>query len=298
MARLIQTPTGGGPIGPFERQVLQMLLQKLPDDYAVAPNFQLKQQGKEALEYDFTVLAPHAIYVVEAKEWYGRLTGDDSEWLINQTPKKCPLWLVNVKCKVLKTELGALGNQVYVSPVLVIPDGTQNLVGGSWSSHVRSVTGLIAYLQDPSKVTRAGSIARYHGDIEKVLQGKWGARKRGARRRIGGYEITEALFADERSGEYLAKRSLIQGDPTRYRIRTWRLDGALPPDAQEKQKAFIMRPTEAVLKIGPHPNLLRVLQFEFVDEDSEFFEVTEWSEFGTLRPVFARASSASSRTAL
>ena len=43
-----------------------------------------------------------------------------------------------------------------------------------------------------------------------------------------------------------------------------------------------MRPTEAVLKIGPHPNLLRVLQFEFVDDDNEFFEVTEWSEFGTL----------------
>ena len=34
-----------------------------------------------ALEYDFVVLAPHAVYVLEAKEWYGRLTGDDTEWL-------------------------------------------------------------------------------------------------------------------------------------------------------------------------------------------------------------------------
>ena len=287
MARLIDTPTGGGLVGPFERHVLQVLLQKLPDDYGVAPNVQLKQHGKDALEYDFTILAPHAIYVVEAKEWYGRLTGDDSEWLINQTPKRCPLWLVNTKCKVLKTELGALGSQVYVSPALVIPDGTQNLIGGTWGSHCRSLTGLIAYLQDPSKVTRPTNIARYHNDIETVLQGKWGSRKRGARRRIGGYEITEVLYADERTGEYLAKRSLIQGDPTRYRIRTWRLDGALPADAQEKQKAFIMRPTEAVLKIGAHPNLLRVLQFEFVDEDSEFFEVTEWSEFGTLHGYLA-----------
>src|SRR5438067_2140092 len=42
------------------------------------------------------------------------------------------------------------------------------------------------------------------------------------------------------------------------------------------------RHTEAVLKIGSHANLLRVLQFEFIDEDHEFFEVTEWSEFGTL----------------
>jgi serine/threonine protein kinase len=282
MARLIHTPTGGGPVGPFEPLVLDTLLQRLPENYAVAPNFQLKQKGHEALEYDFTVLAPHAIYVIEAKEWYGRLTGDDSEWLLNQTPKKCPLWLVNSKCKVLKTALGALGNQVYVSPVLVIPDGTQNQVVGSWGSHVHSVSGLAAYLQEPTQVLRPGNIAGYHKNIEAALQGRWGVRKRGQHRRIGGYEITEVLYADETSGEYLAKRYLIEGDPGRYRIRTWRLDPNLLRESRERQKAVIMRPTEAVLKIGPHPNLLRVLQFEFIDEDHEFFEVTEWSEFGTL----------------
>lgn len=287
MARLIQVPSGGGLIGGFEPLVLGALLKELPQEYAVAPNFQLKSQGREALEYDFTVLAPHAIYVVEAKEWYGRLTGDDSEWLLNQTPRRCPLWLVNTKCKVLKTGLGALGNEVYVSPVLVIPDGTSNGLGGSWAKHVMSLTGLVAYLQDPTQIARAGSIGQYHQSIESVLQGKWGARKRGQRRRIGSYEITEVLFADERSGEYLAKRSLIEVDPTRYRIRTWRLDPNLPKEAQEKQRALIMRPTEAVLKIGTHPNLLRVLQFEFVDEDYEFFEVTEWSEFGTLHGYLA-----------
>jgi serine/threonine protein kinase len=287
MARLIHTPTGGGPVGPFERLVLDTLLKQLPETYAVAPNFQLKQKGHEALEYDFTVLAPHAIYVAEAKEWYGALFGDDSEWLLNQTPKKCPLWLVNSKCKVLKTELGPLGNQVYVSPALVIPDGTQNNIGGNWGSYVRSLSGLVTYLQDPSRVTKPGNIASFYKNIEATLQGKWGARKRGQRRRIGGYEITEILYADERTGEYLAKRHLIEGDPGRYRIRTWRLDPNLPMESQAKQKAVIMRPTEAVLKIGQHPNLLRVLQFEFVDEDHEFFEVSEWSEFGTLHGYLA-----------
>ena len=73
MARLIHTPTGGGLVGSFERLVLDTLLQRLPESYSVAPNFQLRQKGREALEYDFTVVAPHAVYVVEAKEWYGRL---------------------------------------------------------------------------------------------------------------------------------------------------------------------------------------------------------------------------------
>ncbi len=282
MARLIHTPTSGGLVGPFEPLVLKALLASLPDTYAVAPNFQLKQRAHEALEYDFTVLAPHAIYVIEAKEWYGRLTGDDTEWLLNQMPKKCPLWLVNSKCKALKSALGPLGSQVYVSPALVIPDGTQIHLAGNWGPHVHSLNGLLQYLQDATKVTRSSNIAGYHSNIEATLQGQWGIRKRGQRRRIGGYEITEVLNADERSGEYLAKRYLIEGDPGRYRVRTWRLDPSLPPDSQEKQRAVIMRPTEAVLRIGPHPNLLRVLQFEFVEDDNEFFEVTEWSEFGTL----------------
>jgi len=287
MARLVHTPTGGGLVGPFERLVLDTLMKELSDAYAVAPNFQLKQRGRDALEYDFTVLAPHAIYVVEAKEWYGRLTGDDSEWLLNQTPKKCPLWLVNTKCKVLKSELGPVANQTYVSAALVIPDRTLNLLDGSWAPHVHSVASIIRHLQDPRTVPRANNIAGYHKAIEQALQGKWGARHRDQRKRVGGYEIVETLYADERSGEYLAKRVLIDGDPMRYRIRTWRLDPMLPPDAQEKQKALIMRPTEAVLKIGTHPNLLRVLQFEFLDEDYEYFEVTEWSEFGTLHGYLA-----------
>jgi hypothetical protein len=83
MARVIPTPTGGGPVGTFEPKVLETLRANLPDTYLVAPNFQLKQQAHSALEYDFVVIAPHALFVVEAKEWYGRLTGDDTEWLIN-----------------------------------------------------------------------------------------------------------------------------------------------------------------------------------------------------------------------
>jgi serine/threonine protein kinase len=287
MARLINTPTSGGLVGPFERLVLQTLLALLPDGYGVAPNFQIKQRNHDALELDFLVLAPHAIYVLEAKEWYGRLTGDDTEWLLNQKPKKCPLWLTNTKAKVIRTELGAIGSEVGVAPLLVIPDGTQNHLGGNWGSAVRSLTGTITYLQDPTKVPRANDIRKYHAAIEQLLQGKWGARQRQKRRRIGSYEITETLFADDRSGEYLAHHALLVDDPTTYRVRTFLLDQTRPDSVQEKQRAVIRRPTEAIAKIGPHPNLLRVLQFDFADEESEFFEVTEWSDFGTLHGYLA-----------
>ena len=91
MARVVKTPSSGGPVGPFEPIVLERLRAGLSDAYQVLPNFQLKDKGHDALEYDFVVLAPHAVYVLEAKEWYGRLTGDDQEWLLNDKPRKPPL---------------------------------------------------------------------------------------------------------------------------------------------------------------------------------------------------------------
>jgi serine/threonine protein kinase len=269
-------------VGAFEPKVLEALRSNLPDTYLVAPNFQLKQQAHSALEYDFVVVAPHALFVVEAKEWYGRLTGDDTEWLINQTPRKCPMWLVDLKCKVLKTMLGAVGNQLWVEPLLVFPDGTSNSLGGTWAKNAQSVAGLIQFLLDEKRIARRSDVLRYETQIVRALQGAWGARQRSKRRRIGSYEIVDTLYEDATSGEYLARRALLTEDTARYRVRTWRIDQSRPPEEVARRKAVITRPTEAVAKVGRHPNLLPVLQFDFVEDDNEFFEVTEWSDYGTL----------------
>lgn len=286
MARLIYTPSGGGgPVGPFEPLVLETLRLALPKGWGLAPNFQLKQRGHDALEYDIVLLAAHALFVIEAKEWYGRLTGDDQEWLLNHTPKRCPMWTVNHKCKVLKTELGALASHVAVDPVFVVPDNTTILVGGSWRGSVVNLRNLAAWLQDERNVPshrRGEDLSPLFSSMEQALQGKWAARQRQHRRRIGSYEIVETLHRSNKEAMFLAKRAYIEGDPTRYRVRTWKIDLTGSHEQVEQRKAVVRRPTEAVARIGRHPNLLPVLQFDYVDEDHEFFEVTEWSEYGTL----------------
>lgn len=288
MAKLISSPTGSGPVGLFELKVIDAIQANLPKDYAILPNFSLKERDRAALEYDAVILAPHAIYVLEAKEWYGRLTGDDTEWLINQIPKRCPLWLVDLKCKVLKTRLGAIGQHVWVEPVLVIPGETQNLLKGNWADHVHGLQQVIQFLQDAGRIRRPFQVSQYHAAIITQLQGAWAARRRDARRRIGGYEIVETLDADEHHAEYIAKRALVD-DPTPYRLRTWRLSPYLNQKEREARVAVIRRPTEAIAKIGRHPNLLQILDFNEVPEDNEFFEVTEWSEYGTLHGYLKNA---------
>ena len=286
MARVIYTPSGGdGPVGPFERDVLETLRKALPRTWGLAPNFQLKQRGHDALEYDIVLLASHALFVIEAKEWYGRLTGDDQEWLLNHTPKRCPMWTVNHKCKVLKTELGALASNAHVAPVLVVPDGTAIQLGGSWKGAVVNLGNLAVWLQDERNVPshRAGEdLTPLFQAMESALQGKWAARQRQNRRRIGSYEIVETLQVERDEAMYIARRAYVEGDPSRYRVRTWKINPYGSHEEVEQRKAVVRRPTEAVARIGRHPNLLPVLQFDYVDEDHEFFEVTEWSEYGSL----------------
>jgi len=283
MARVIDTPSGGGFVGPFEPQVFELLKKELPGDYVIIPNFQIKQKDGSAFEYDLVVLAPHAIFVIEEKEWYGRLTGDDQEWLLNQTPKKCPLWLTNTKCKVLKSELKALGNQIYVAPLLIVPDATNIALGGNWRTSVVPLNKASSWLKDVKQVGhRASDVKRNYQYIEKALLGRIAVRRREARRRVAGYEILETLYADDNTAEYIARRVHFESDPSRFRVRTWRLERGGTPQLVEKRKAIIRRPTEAVAKIGRHPNLLPVLHFDFIEDENEFFEVTEWSEFGTL----------------
>jgi serine/threonine protein kinase len=281
MARLIHSPTGGRPQGSFELSIVELLVNDLPDSYRILPNFSIKQQAQPPLEYDVVVLAPHAVFVLEAKEWYGRLTGDDTEWLLNQQPKRCPLWLADLKCKVLKARLGALASQIWIDPILIIPPGTQNMLGGNWAGHVVSLNDCVSRLQDETRVRYARPIESYHQAIQDALQGAWGTRKREIKRRYGGWEATELLFADEDGSEYRAKRALV-ADPSLYRLRTWQVSPYTSPEEREKVLRVIRRPTEALAKIGRHPNLLPILAFDEDADNNEFYEVTEWSEFGTL----------------
>lgn len=281
MALLIHSPMGGGPQGQFEARVVDVLVNSLPDTYRVLPNFSIKQQGQPAFEYDAVLLAPHSVLVLEAKEWYGKLTGDDTEWLLNQQPKKCPLWLVDLKCKVLKSRLGGVANHLWIDPLLVVPENTRNELTGNWASHVVGLNELISRVMDEHMVRHPRAITPYHQPIQDLLQGAWAARRRGAKRRYGGWEATELLFADEDSTEYRAKRALVD-DPTPYRIRTWKISPYGSPEEREKRLRIIRRPTEALAKIGRHPSLLPILAFDENPDDNEFYEVTEWSEYGTL----------------
>jgi len=293
MARLIDSPPGGTPPNKFEQLVLETFQRQLPRQYHLLPNFILKQGAeRNAYEMDIVVLAPHAIYVVECKEWYGRLTGDDWEWLLNDRHAfGKPMDLPEIKSKVLKSFLGAPARQAQVSPIYVVPNATRIQISGGWKDHCLTLTQSLKFLQDPARIGVSREISSEHQTLIRIIQGTWGKRIRAPRKKVGSYNLVDIIHEEEGGAKtYLAHHALIT-DNSKYRVRIWNLSPQLSEAEYKERLNVIRRPTEALAQIASHPNLLRVLQFdELPSGESGFYEVTEWSEFGTLHGYLNNAS--------
>lgn len=295
MARLIPSPPGGTPPNKFEQLVLDTYIQKLPRNYLLLPNFVLKQGTRNAYEMDIVVLAAHAIYVVECKEWYGHLTGDDWEWLLNDRHAfGKPMDLLDIKCKVVKSFLGAGAQRVKVEPIYVVPDATRISVTGGWQQNCLTLEKSLRFLQDPAKIGVSGAnILPDHPTFVHIIQGQWGKRLRAARKKVGSYNLGELLHEDDNNGvtikTYVAHHALIT-DNNQYRVRIWNLSPQLSQTEYQERLNIIRRPSEAIAQIGFHPGLLRVLQFDELPNEFGFYEVTEWSEFGTLHGYLRNTS--------
>jgi len=282
MARLIDPPHGSGPQGPFEALCVERFRRELPKTYRILPNFVIKERGRRALEYDFVILAPHAVFVIEAKEWYGRVSGDDTEWLLNGRPRRCVLEQVNFKAKVLKSKLGAIATPIEFIELMVVPDECQPVLHGGWAPHLLQLSKAIKHLQHPTRFGLRGD--DHSGLLDRVrqnLEGVWGQRIRGQRKRISSYKIEETLRLETDFEEHLCSHAFLDLKDL-FRVRIWRVSNYRSAEERAARMEVIRRPSQALADIGPHPNLVRIVSFDEEPDHNEFFEVTDWTDAGTL----------------
>ena len=96
MAKIIKPPYFESVVNDGEKRVLDFLEFNLPDTYYIIPNVEIASTNPrnnriQYWEYDLIVVAPHAIYNIENKDWRGRIEGDDNYWYINDRQKPNPL---------------------------------------------------------------------------------------------------------------------------------------------------------------------------------------------------------------
>lgn len=73
-----------GPLNAGEQRLQDYLSVMLPNNYYVIPNLNIAITGQNRVMkywgYDCIVVAPHAVYHIENKDWGGNLEGDDWAW--------------------------------------------------------------------------------------------------------------------------------------------------------------------------------------------------------------------------
>ena len=291
MAKLIQLPNSS-PVNPSEAQVIQLLVDQLPNTYTVIPNAEIIQQGGPPYEYDAVVIGPHAIYVVEIKRWLGGIQGDDYTWVIASMHRRPNPWITtNNKARVLKSaiekHLPGLGRFWVDAVVAIVDDAGQINLRGNCRERVFRYTDLPAFLMDASALEGKGEDLRPQRSwLEKAVQQSARGRQIGPLQ-YGNYRVIETLSRRDFMSEFLARNLLLPDSPP-LRLRVFSYNPYLPENELEQHKAQLRREAEALQKIGFHPNLIALRGFEAAPEDPNLLlEITDWPENGTLRDLMS-----------
>ena len=294
MAKLIQLPNAN-PVNPAEAQVIQYLVDQLPNTYTVIPNAEIAQRGNPPFEYDAIVIAPHAVFVVEVKRWLGGIQGDDFTWIIAGLHHRPNPWITtNNKARVLRNTLEqrmpGLGRFWVDAAVAIADDAGELNLRGNCRQRVFRYTELPAFLMDAAALEEKMSDLRpLRARLETAVQEAARGRRLGPLQ-YGSYRVLETLSRRDLVSEFLARNLLLPDSPP-VRLRVFSYNPYQLPELLENHKALLRREAEALQKIGYHPNLITLRSFEAAPEDPNLFiEVTDWSEGGTLRALMGVAT--------
>ena len=75
-----------------ERLVLQAFVDQLPADYIVIGNVEISGRSQQRFEYHSVIIAPHAVYVAEVRDWRARNSASakasfTSRWQSSNEPR-------------------------------------------------------------------------------------------------------------------------------------------------------------------------------------------------------------------
>lgn len=293
MAKLIDL--GGAPVNATEREIIKRLVSGLPDDWSVIPNASMPSKTGHAFEYDAIAVGPHAVYVVEVKGWRGLIRElGQADWLLGRgSTTRNPFPLADQKARVLASHLKKLRwgarRPPYVQACLVVgSDETTFEIGSTDAGRCLRPSDACSYLQDPSRLgshSRPDNYRPVHSKLVHAITGPLQAREI-KERRYGSYLAKDLQDRNEDQAVWTGRHAMLD-DGRIYRLRAWYLSPyRLSPDERERALQRLRRAAEALARVGDHPRVATLR--DFGEQEGEFYEVTDWSEAGTLRTATAR----------
>jgi serine/threonine protein kinase len=296
MAILLKSPGNTGPVNAGEQRLLDFLFKNLPDEYYLIPNLDLPNRNPrngatESLELDCVVVAPHAIYHLENKDWSGRIAGNDTGgWYINGAWRKNPYPGAVLKSKILASklkEVDAGWGKAWCTAAIVISSSVVLDLDGDSEVHQLN-SALINYLTDPARAkSYTGKITNIQADIAQWLSGLSGAPKVQPKIFEDQYEIKEILEQTEAYTEFLAQPRGGHSQ-ARKRIREFAMDIAgISPEEKKHRLDRIKNQYNAVQQIGFSPYILQCQLITDI-ERGYLYEISEYMEESSLLSQLGR----------
>lgn len=313
MARLILPRHGSPPQNEGERRVLTLLLDELlpqgthngwdgfgtiGTEYVIIPNVEIPDSANRFLEIDAIVVAPHAVYVIETKDWGPLITGNDTSWYLNgERERPNPHRGLNYKCRVLKSLIlqrsPDLTHRLWCQGVVAIarPNAELDLLGNCAAATFPFDVSLTNFIQDPMQLAapwqiNTDDIAYFQKEIIEQILGR-GQHRSSRDLVIQGYQIEEQIYQEDNLVEYLGRFVRGERRGTLKRIRVFTLPFYEAQERREQILERIHRDCDALEAIGTHPNIVSI-KGTYDHEADQWVEVLDWSEEGTLRGIMTR----------
>lgn len=294
MAQLRKPKHDDGPVNAGEKRLLDYLCVKLPDNYMVIPNCNFAITGPNHVmkywEYDCIVVAPHAIYHIENKDWGGNLEGDDFAWFRSGQEVANPHKTAGLKSRILASKIKNQHpdwnfGQIITLVTLSNPQQSKFGLDPQCECYNQTFTlsnDLIDFLSNAELVGRSPyAISKLQEDLTGLMTGQSVERIMVERTEIFNYRIIEKLQETEEFTEYHCIPKLIA--TAHYKIREYPLDIADKSPAElEKIKLQVQNADMAQQKIGDSPFIVKT-ECRMNEEQTFYYEISRYQDESSLR---------------
>lgn len=283
-----------GPVNAGEKRLLDFLESQLPSNYIIIPNLNLAITGQNRVmkywEYDCIVVAPHAVYHIENKDWGGNLEGDDWAWFRSGQEVANPHKTAGLKSRILASKIKNLHpdwqfGQILTAVTLSNPQQSKFGIDPQCECYNQTFTlgnDLIEFLTRPDLISRReDQIVNIQSRLADMLTGQSAVHKRAERKYIFNYQIEEVLQETEEFTEYLCVPQLIA--TAHYKIREYPLYFAgKSPKELDKLKLQVQNAYMAQEKIGDSPYIVKT-ECRMNEEQTYYYEISRYQDESTLR---------------
>lgn len=298
MAKICNPIHYTGPVNAGEERLFNFLEVNLPDSYYIVPNGEYPyinpNGGTQYLEYDCIVVAPHAIYVIENKDFRGRIEAYENVWFHNDKEIKNPIKSVTFKGKILIDYLKKKERRwgaAWVESIVTLSNLNQTKSGfesGSASDNKTFLLNneLINFITDPDRLPHPrhqGAIATYQLEITDYLVGS-SEKPVHKKTHIYGMVIDETLETTDDYVEYLCHKKFPADK--RFKVRDYALNRAgMSPKQIETHNKLVKNGeiTEDIL-----PDVGVIIKNQFITEDNHYYVITPFQDDRSLRSEMAR----------